>query len=135
MTEHSRNIPENFSILNERTFKPNSPDVLIDNAGRQYRPKAYNDDERTHSYHCRINPHLQTEPPLIGDTIVLKTRQQGPRRTNRDTVGVGIVEECFFRRPRTKQPSSKALPYISSTVGIIVLRKHPKYGLALKNWH
>lgn len=119
----------NIADLNERTFKPNDPSVLKDNENRYYRPKSYNSDENTWLYHCRIDPKKDIDTPVIGDTIILKENHT----TN--VCAIGIVEECYFRRPCNRSISKDVKHYVSSTVGVVVLRPHPNYKRPLKFWH
>jgi hypothetical protein len=123
-------IPSNISTLNEHTFKPNDPDVLIDEQKRQYRPLEFLQDINQWMYHCRINPKQDIDYPNIGDTIILKYNGR-----NQNIQCVGIVEETFFKRPTQKSYYSDVKRYISSTVGTVILRKHPKFNKPISQWH
>ena len=121
-------IPSNLATLNERTFRPADSHVLLDNETRQYRPKMFNVDENTWSYHCRIDPKKDISIPSIGETVVLRDRSKKSNIW-------AIVEESFFRRPCQNHPKD-VKQYISSTVGVVVLRAHPKSSTRpLKYWH
>ena len=136
--------PDNIAVLNERTFKPNSPDVFTDQAGRQYLPTAYDDEERCWHYSCRINPRHDISYPALGDTIVLRNQHANRRRVELlsinvidDVVAVGVVEIAFFRRPGVSVPKElrDIGVKISNTVGIVTLRKHPTFLKNIKTWH
>ena len=136
--------PSNISTYNERTFRPSSPSVLLDNQGRQYRPTAYDDEQRVWHYACRMNPRHDIEYPAPDDTIVLRTQYAHKIHEEAlninvtdDVVAVGIVETSFFRRPKTPVPKElKSMGIkVSTTVGIVTLRKHAKFLKNIKTWH